>query len=160
MCVSVPNYIISQPSQHTQTPVQCAARRGASNEKCNRQCACTILYRCGHRENIKMFGACNSYHQDQLQASKNKPTRNWEHTPSLLGATQNLSASRNILFTYFQVCVIGMASSQKKGKMCPFSCYRQTEDVSFMGSELLNCGKLLKIDVANYVIPELGLLFK
>ena len=48
-----------------------------------------------------------------------------------------------------------MASSQK-GKMCPFSCYRQTEDVSFVGSELLNCGKLLKIDVANYVIPELG----
>ena len=29
-----------------------------------------------------------------------------------------------------------------------------------MDSELLNCGKLLKIDVANYVIPELGLLFK
>ena len=145
---------------HTNTSaMRGSAYGGASNEKCNRQCACTILYRCGHRENIKMFGACNSYHQDQLQASKNKPTRNWEHTPSLLGATQNLSASRNILFTYFQVCVIGMASSQK-GKMCPFSCYRQTEDVSFMGSELLNCGKLLKIDVANYVIPELGLLFK
>ena len=104
-------------------------------------------------------GACNSYNQNQLQVSKNKPTRNWEHTPSLFGAAQNLSASRNILFTYFQVCVIGMASSQKR-KMCPFSCYRQTEDVSFMGSELLNCGKLLKIDVANYVIPELGQLFK
>ena len=29
-----------------------------------------------------------------------------------------------------------------------------------MDSELLNCGKLLKIDVANYVIPELGQLFK
>ena len=29
-----------------------------------------------------------------------------------------------------------------------------------MGSELLNCGKLLKIDMENYVIPELGQLFK
>ena len=44
--------------------------------------------------------------------------------------------------------------------MCAFSCCRQKEDVSFMDSELLNCGKLLKIDVANYVIPELGQLFK
>ena len=106
-----------------------------------------------------MFGAYNSYHQNQLQVSKNKPTRNWEHTPSLFGAAQNLGAKRNILFSYFQVCVTGMASRQK-GKMCPFSCYRQTEDVSSMDSELLNCGKLLKIDVANYVIPELGQLFK
>ena len=106
-----------------------------------------------------MFGACNSYHQNQLQVSENKPTRNWEHTHSLFGAAQNLSAGRNILFTYFQVCVIGMASSQK-GKICPFSCYRQTEDVFFMGSELLNCERLLKIDVANYVIPELDQLFK
>ena len=106
-----------------------------------------------------MFGVCNSYHQNQLQVSKNKPTRNWKHTPFLFGGAQNLSARRNILFTYFQVYVTGMASSQQ-GKMCPFSCYRQTEDVSFMDSELLNCGKLLKIDVANYVIPELGQLFK
>ena len=29
-----------------------------------------------------------------------------------------------------------------------------------MDSELLNCEKLLKVDVANYVIPELGQLFK
>ena len=136
-----------------------SAYGGSSKEKCNRQCACTILYRCGHRENVEMFGAYNSYHQNQLQVSKNKPTRNWEHTPSLFGAAQNLGAKRNILFSYFQVCVTGMASSQK-GKMCPFSCYRQTEDVSSMDSELLNCGKLLKIDVANYVIPELGQLFK
>ena len=127
-----------------------SAYGGASNEKCNRQCAYTILYRCGHRENVEMFGACNSY-QNQLQLSKNKPTRKWEHTPSLSGAAQNLSASRNILFNYFQVRVIGMASSQK-GKMC--------HDMSFMGAELLNCGKLLKIDMANYVIAELGQLFK
>ena len=136
-----------------------SAYGGASKEKCNRQCACTLLYRCGHRKNVEMFGACNSYHQNQLQVSKNKPTRNWEHTPSLFGAAQNLGARRNILFNFFQVCASGMASSQK-GKMCPFSCYRQTEDVSFMDSELLNCGKLLKIDVANYVIPKLGQLFK
>ena len=119
------SHLISQPSQHTHTHTSAmrgSAYGGASNEKCNRQCACTILYRCGHRDNVEMFGACNSYHPNQLQASKNKPTRNWEHTPSLFGAAQNLSASRNILFTYFQVCVIGMASSQK-GKMCPFSCY-------------------------------------
>ena len=63
-----------------------SAYGGASNEKYNRQCACTILYRCGHRENVKMFGAYKSYHQNQLQVSKNKPTRNWEHTPSLFGA--------------------------------------------------------------------------
>ena len=122
------------------------------------QCTCTTLYRCRHWENVEMFGACNSYHQNQ-QASKNEPTRIWEHPPSLFGATQNLRASRNIPFTYFQVCVIGMASSQK-GKMCPVSCCRQTEDVSFIDSELLNCRKLLKRDVGKYVIPELGQLCK
>ena len=90
---------------------------------------------------------------------RHKPTCNWEHPPSLFGAAQNLSASRNILFTYFQVCVIGMASSQK-GKTCPVSLCRQTEDVSFMESELLNCRKLLKIDVGKYGIPELGQLRK
>ena len=72
---------------------------------------------------------------------------------------KNLSASRNILFTYFQVCVIGMASSQK-GKTCPVSFCRQTEDVYFMESELLNCRKLLKIDVGKYGILELGQLRK
>ena len=104
-----------------------------------------------------MFGACNSCHQNQ-QDSKNKPTRNWEHPPSLFGAAHDLCASRNILFTYFQICVIGIASSQKK--KCPFSCCRQTEDVSFMDSELLNCRKLLKIDEGKYVIPELGQMCK
>ena len=91
--------------------------------------------------------------------SKDKPTRKWEHPLSLFEAAHDLSASRNILFTYFQICVIGMPSSQE-GKMCPFSCCRQTEDVSFMDSELLNCRKLLKIDVGKYVIPELGQMCK
>ena len=100
----------------------------------------------------------NSYHQNQ-QYSKSKPTRNREHPPSLFGAAQNLSASRNILLTDFQVCVKEMASSQK-GKNCPVSCCRQTEDVSYMDSELLNCRKLLKIDVGKYVTPELGQLCK
>ena len=57
------SHLISQPPQHT---YQCNARLGirwCKQEKCNRQCACTILYRCGHRENVEMFGACNSYHK-------------------------------------------------------------------------------------------------
>ena len=124
-----------------------------------------------------MFGACNSYHQNQ-QNSWTKPTRNWEHTPSLFEASQNLSASRNIVFTYFQVCVTEMASSQY-GKMCHVSCsfeatlpYQGLEmitfiiynceagDAPFVDSELLGCLKLLKIDVGNYVILELGQLCK
>ena len=104
------------PATPTHTPVQCAARHMVEQARKNvidNVHVRTILYRCGHRENVEMFGACNSYHQNQLQDHKNKPTRNWEHTSSLFGAAQNFSASRNILFTYFQVCVIGMASSQK-----------------------------------------------
>ena len=139
---------------------QCNARLGIRwcKEKCNRHCTCTILYRFGHSENAEMFGACYNYYQNQ-QDSKSKPTRNWEYPPSLFGAAQNLSASRNILFIYFQVCVTRMASSQK-GTMCPFSCCRQIEDVSFMDSEFFNCGKLLKIDVGKYIIPELGQMCK
>ena len=135
----------SHPNTHT-SAMRSSAYGSASKEKCNRHCTCTILYRCGHRENVEMFGACYSYTQNQ-QDSKNKPTRKWKHP------AQNLTANRNILFTYFQVCVIGMASSQK-GNMCPFSCCRQTEDVSFIDSEFLNCRKWLTIDVGKYVIPE------
>ena len=152
--------LISKPPQHTHiSAMRASAFGGANKEKCNIQCICIILYRCGHRENVEMFGACNSYDHQNQQDSKNKPTLNWEHPPSLFGAAQNLSASRNIPFAYFQVCIIGMASSQK-GKMCPVSCCRQTESVFFMDSELLSCRKLLKIDVGKYVIPELGQLCK
>ena len=52
-----------------------------------------------------------------------------------------------------------MASSQN-GKISPVSCCRQTEDVSFMDSELLNCRNLLKKDVGKYFTPELGQLCK
>ena len=72
-----------------------------------------------------------------------KPTRNWEHTPSLFEASQNLSASRNIVFTYFQVCVTEMASSQN-GKMYQVSCSCEAGNAPFVGSELLSCLKLLK----------------
>ena len=49
---------------------------------------------------------------------------------------------------------------QPKRKVCPVSCCGRTEDVSLMNSELLNCRKLLKIDVGKYIIPELGQLCK
>ena len=51
-------------------------------------------------------------------------------------------------------------ASRQNGKMCPFSCYRQIENVSSMDSELLSCRKLLNIDVGKYIIPELGQLCK
>ena len=105
------SHLTSHPHKHTHT---CAMRAstygGTSKGKYNRQCTCTILYRCGHRENVEIIGALYSYHQNQ-QDSKKKPT--------LFGAAQNLSASRNILFIYFQICVKGMASSQK-GKSVHF----------------------------------------
>ena len=52
-----------------------------------------------------------------------------------------------------------MASSQN-GKMCQVSCSYETGDAPFVDSELLSCLKLLKIDVGNYVILELGQLCK
>ena len=144
------------------TPTHTSAMRasgygGASKEKCNRQCTLYMYNIISLRTQRKPRDVWSL--QQNQQDSKNKHTRNWEHPPSLFGAAQNLSASRNIHLTYFQVCVIGMASSQI-GKMCPVSRCRQTEDVSFMDSELLNCRKLLKIDVGKYGIPELGQLCK
>ena len=79
-----------------------------------------------------------------------RPTRNWDHPPSLFEASQNLSASRNIVFTFFQICVTVMASSQN-GKMCQVSSSSEAGDAPFMDSELLNsmskvvknrCGKI------------------
>ena len=52
-----------------------------------------------------------------------------------------------------------MASSQN-GKMCQVLCSCEAGDAPFVDSELLSCLKLLKIDVGNYVILELGQLCK
>ena len=70
-------------------------------------------------------------------------------------ALQNLSTSRNIVFTYFQVCVIEMASSQN-GKIYKVLCSCEAGDVPFMDSELLSCLKLLKIDVGKSRLSRIG----
>ena len=156
MCVFVCVFLFPVTSsnlpatQHTHTHThththQCNARLGirwCKQGTCNRQCTCAILYRCGHRKNVEIFGACNSYHQNQ-QDSKNKHTRNWEHPPSLFGAAQNLISSRNILFTYFQVCVIGMASSQK-GKNVSIFVLPSNRGRVFYGFRITQLSKVVK----------------
>ena len=103
MCVSVPNvdicHLMSQPPQHTHT-VQCAARHKVVQAMKNIMYNTISLRTQRKRRDV---WSLQSYHQNQLQVSKNKPNHNWERTPSLFGAAQNLSTSRNILFTYFQV---------------------------------------------------------
>ena len=63
LCFQLSRLLSSQPPHTRQYTLLmiCAPRQTVVQA---RQCTCTILYRCGHRQNVEVFEACNRYHQN------------------------------------------------------------------------------------------------